>query len=347
MDGAELKPILLNAQPGDTVAFRTVFENVSDMDLRDVTFKDTAAPELELIEGSSSFNTSAGAGAVLTDLITKNGYNLGHFASGASATIDYKMKVPAPKHPCNYLTASKVYHDGGHRESCLILHVDGTEDHDPRLVENMKDDPQYLDAYKHGRDGGWISGWGPSRDTFTMKHPAHHVTFNSITDNNVIGDERNFVRIRRVGSGDVFGDNVQLVPGYVYEVFLWFHNAAAPNQGEKCVARDVRMSVSMPKALDALQARSISGLITCPNASPEKVWDSCHVWATEPVKITYLRDSAYLKALDDDSRSFPIGTELFSTTGALLGFDRLDGVVSCEDGKSAGRVCFQFAVSQG
>ena len=36
--------------------------------------------------------------------------------------------------------------------------------------------------------------WGPERTTFTMEKPATYPTFNSITNNPTIGDERDFVR---------------------------------------------------------------------------------------------------------------------------------------------------------
>ena len=177
-----------------------------------------------------------------------------------------------------------------------------------------------------------------------MKHPAHYVAFNSITDNNVLGDERNFVRICRADSNGTYVDNIQLIPGYFYEVYVWFHNNAAANLGEKCVARDVRMSISMPEKLAALQAGSIRGAITCPNAQPQRVWDSCHIWATEPVKLLYLDGSAIMRNLDPSSRSFGLGIDLFSEQGSLLGYDRLDGVINCENGKQAGHVIFRFAV---
>ena len=38
-----------------------------------------------------------------------------------------------------------------------------------------------------------VLAWGPDRPTFTIEQPANYVTFNSITNNPVHGDERNFV----------------------------------------------------------------------------------------------------------------------------------------------------------
>ena len=44
------------------------------------------------------------------------------------------------------------------------------------------------------------SAWGPERATFTMENPASYPTFNSITDNPTIGDERDFVRVGEINA---------------------------------------------------------------------------------------------------------------------------------------------------
>ena len=43
-----------------------------------------------------------------------------------------------------------------------------------------------------------VSAWGPERATFTMENPATYPTFNSITNNPTIGDERDFVRVGEI-----------------------------------------------------------------------------------------------------------------------------------------------------
>jgi hypothetical protein len=53
-----------------------------------------------------------------------------------------------------------------------------------------------------------IFAWGPNRSTFTIDSPANYVTFNSITDNPNIGDERNFVGIRESGTNNLWSDDM-------------------------------------------------------------------------------------------------------------------------------------------
>jgi hypothetical protein len=59
--------------------------------------------------------------------------------------------------------------------------------------------------------------YGPDRPTFTMANPATYVTFNSITDDPAVGDERNFFRVRDLSTGEAYGDTANLVPGHKYE----------------------------------------------------------------------------------------------------------------------------------
>ena len=72
--------------------------------------------------------------------------------------------------------------------------------------------------------------WGPAdRPTYTNASPADFATFNSITDNVGIGDERNFVRVREAGTSNTYVDELEVVPGKEYEVMIYYHNDAGSN----------------------------------------------------------------------------------------------------------------------
>ena len=90
--------------------------------------------------------------------------------------------------------------------------------------------------------------WGPERPTYTWQTPADHVTFNSITDNPSIGDERNFVRIKKYGTEEKYRDSIDLEVGAEYEVGIWYHNDASANLNAsgKGVANNVRLRVEEP-----------------------------------------------------------------------------------------------------
>ena len=74
-----------------------------------------------------------------------------------------------------------------------------------------------------------VHAWGPERPTYTNESPSDHVTFNSITDNIAIGDERNFVRIAEAGINYELVDTLAIEPGKEYIVYIYYHNNAASN----------------------------------------------------------------------------------------------------------------------
>lgn len=74
--------------------------------------------------------------------------------------------------------------------------------------------------------GAFAASWGPERDLYSWSSPADHVVFNSLTDNPTLGDERNFVRVRKAGTNDTLVDVLEVEPGDVVEVFVYYHNNA-------------------------------------------------------------------------------------------------------------------------
>lgn len=71
-------------------------------------------------------------------------------------------------------------------------------------------------------DSKKIETWGPDRIVYSWDVRADHPTFNSIYNDPVMGDERNFVRIRKANSDEKFTDNVMAEPGEEYEVQIFF-----------------------------------------------------------------------------------------------------------------------------
>ena len=62
-----------------------------------------------------------------------------------------------------------------------------------------------------------VSAWGPERTTFTMASPATYPTFNSITNNPTIGDERDFVRVGEIDAKETdLVNELEVVPGRQY-----------------------------------------------------------------------------------------------------------------------------------
>ena len=144
-----------------------------------------------------------------------------------------------------------------------------------------------------------IETWGPkNRPTYTWSNPADHVTFNSMTDNPEIGDESNFVRVRKVGSQEKFSNNVTVEPGSEYEVFVYYHNNASAklNDGDhRGIAQNVRLRMDkITDRLEAGHAAVIKGTISASNATPKEVWSTSYLHAKETVSLRYVPNSAKL-----------------------------------------------------
>jgi len=191
-----------------------------------------------------------------------------------------------------------------------------------------------------------VLAWGPSRPTFTGANPAPYVTFNSITDNPQVGDERNFVRIRESGT-TTYGDNVNLVPGKVYDVSVYFHNNAASNLNASGVgiAKDATLKMEVPGVVNAGVNAAFTGTITASNSNPLSVWDEAYGKnaTSGQVALRYVSNSAkFVSNGAINGQSLP--DSLF-TTGAKLGFDSQNGTVpGCNE--FSGYVNFQVRVDQ-
>ena len=170
--------------------------------------------------------------------------------------------------------------------------------------------------------------WGPDRPTYTWADPADHVTFNSITDNPVYGDERNFVRIKEVSQpNSAYTDDIQLEPGKQYDLYVYYHNNAdtSLNASGVGVAQNAKLRMEMPTIVKAGQTAAINGYISASNATPQTVWDSARAKANQDIALRYIPDSATINNLGAIN-----GQKLSSdiwTTGVSLGYNNLDGVV--------------------
>jgi uncharacterized repeat protein (TIGR01451 family)/LPXTG-motif cell wall-anchored protein len=187
-----------------------------------------------------------------------------------------------------------------------------------------------------------VFAFGPSRPTFTQAHPANYVTFDSITDNPQLGDERNFVRIKEDGTS-TYGDNVNLTPGKVYDVSVYFHNNAAANLN--LVANNTTLKMEVPGVVNAGVNAALTGTISSSNANPTSVWDEAYGKnaTSGQVALRYVSNSAtFVSNGAINGQTLP---DTLFTTGAKLGYNAQDGnVPGCN--QFAGFVNFKFRVDQ-
>ena len=166
--------------------------------------------------------------------------------------------------------------------------------------------------------------WGPTdRETFTWQNPSTFVTFNSITDNPVIGDERNFVRVREAGTG-TYGDSVDLEVGKTYEVYIYVHNnsSANLNSSGEGLAENVTLSTALPEKIEDGQSGIVEATISATNATPSSVWDTAYFTnkSGKTIYLRYVHDSAVITNDGSASGSILDANSLFSENGAFLAY---------------------------
>ncbi len=175
------------------------------------------------------------------------------------------------------------------------------------------------------------SAWGPvDRKTFTMENPADYATFNSITNNNQIGDERNFVRVREKGVGK-FLDSAVIEPGKRYTVQIFYHNNAKSsiNASGKGIASNVRVSTGLTSwTINAAKPVTVSGVIYSTDAKPNSVWDEATLTtaSASDIVLKYVDGTAKIYNAGKVNGSV-LGKDIFTEDGVYIGINKLDGYI--------------------
>ena len=174
-----------------------------------------------------------------------------------------------------------------------------------------------------------VWAWGPSRPSFTIEKPADYITFNSITNNPVIGgDEKDFVGIREVGSNAKWTNNIKVQNGKEYYVRMYVHNNAASNLN--LVAENVVAKLNVPTT--TAKNVTVQGQISASNAKPNTVWDEATFSSDNDFNLAYIAGSALFENNGMGTTKLP--DSIVNNTGAKLGYDKLDGKIPG---------CFQYA----
>lgn len=183
-----------------------------------------------------------------------------------------------------------------------------------------------------------VSAWGPERTTFTMESPATYPTFNSITNNPTIGDERDFVRVGEIDAEVTdLKNEVEVVPGRQYLVYIYYHNNASATFNDSAhnhsgVALNTRLATSFSTVLTSNDKGKITATVSASNANPGSVWDEAYLTTkTDKVLLHYVSGSAKIRN-DWGTNGWVMPSNLFTEEGALLGLNALNGVIpGCEE----------------
>ena len=184
---------------------------------------------------------------------------------------------------------------------------------------------------------GHVMAWGPERPTYTNDSPARYATFNSITDNAAVGDERNFVRVGEVGSSTAYTDELEIVPGKEYEVYIYYHNDAASNTNSSGfgIATNTHIASAYPVVLNPGDRGMVSGIVTWSYVTPEDpnnaqtgtVWDEAYLTTKyDNVVLRYKTGTATIHNGGKANGSV-LPTNLFTQEGTPIGFNKLTGTI--------------------
>lgn len=190
--------------------------------------------------------------------------------------------------------------------------------------------------------------WGPDRKTFTWEDPAPYATFNSITNNPGVGDERNFVQVREVNQ-QYYQDEVTLEPGKTYEVYIYYHNNADAHEVGKTaigIADGAAVKSTFPATVKAGEKAVVNATIFASDTDPLAVWDGAYLIPSQDLYLRYVPGTATIHnggALNGQ----PIGPDYLFGDGALLGYNQFSGILpGCNE--YAGYITYQvFADSPG
>lgn len=179
-----------------------------------------------------------------------------------------------------------------------------------------------------------VSAWGDSangRPSYTLEQInagelGDKIVFNSISKNQVIGDEKNFVGAKVAGANvSTWNANtIDVKDGETYTIRLYVHNNNP--KGRDAVATGVKATFSIPTTVS--NSQTIIGYLDSTNATPNRYWDEVTLNASENIYLEYVPGSAKFNNRAGDGngaeRTFSIPDSVI-TSGATLGYDSMDG----------------------
>ncbi len=175
-----------------------------------------------------------------------------------------------------------------------------------------------------------VNAWGDSdngRPSYTLSQIENGVlgdtiTFNSISNNQKIGNEKNFVGAKVAGANVSTwnADTINVKDGETYTIRLYVHNNNP--KGTEAVAKDVKATFSIPTTV--AKSQTIIGYLDSSNATPTRYWDEVTLKASENIYLEYVDGSA--RYINDNLGTVKLSNSVI-TSGALLGYDQLDGKI--------------------
>jgi hypothetical protein len=183
--------------------------------------------------------------------------------------------------------------------------------------------PSDQDDCSPNSEGEPLVGWGPDRQVYRDNTYPTSLTFNSTYENEIVGDERNWVRARPVDDPDAkFQDKVEVTGGAEYAVQAYVRLDGPSDQ----VADEPVVMFNVPVCTG--HRIGVSGYVLAGNVFPGEVYDGVEFWALEDFNLFVVPDSAVIYSNDSPDGGMPVSTDdLVTTTGVDPGSDSPDGLL--------------------
>lgn len=315
----------VDVSPGDVVEVRLVYTNTGTTQQNDVSLRVGGLPEefRYAAESTKVANSKTnGEYRSTVDGVTTVGYNVGSYAPGGNAYLKFdaivEEKASSSASGSRWIVASpfaRATTANGSKEADLNFTLFGNAE--PTAEQSSAQSTDY-----------WQANWGPQREMFTMDTGgAPYPTFNSISDNPDIGDERNFVGLRWETNADVpnvWQDQVWARIGQTYVMRVYVSNSGADSNGIVSAGwlQGSKVRIGLSRGDNEV---SVFGVLSATNATT--VWDGATLHFDESADVAFDTDYALLENNAYLEGGFQLGGAVFSADGAQLGYTTMDGVV--------------------
>ncbi len=196
-----------------------------------------------------------------------------------------------------------------------------------------------------------VSAWGDNsglpnmRPSYTLEQIdkgvlGDKITFNSISNDPTIGDEKNFVSARKYNDTDLshpWRDNdITVEDGGEYVIRMYVHNNSP--KGYNAIAKDVRSFFKVPGT--SAKSVRVVGYLDSSNATPTEYWDQVNFNSDTAFHLEYVSGSAKItnNILKDgkatgQTRDTALSDEIVTNSkGVLIGSESLNGEIpGCYD----------------
>ena len=148
------------------------------------------------------------------------------------------------------------------------------------------------------------------------------ITFNSITKDGKIGDERNFVGARLTsGNASVYNANeINVEDGQTYTIRPYVHNNSP--KGEDAIAKGVGVSFSLPTTV-ASEQTIIGYLDADAPVTPTRYWDEVTLKSSDDFYIEYVQGSAQYR---NENGTFKLADTVINGK-TLIGYTSMNGEI--------------------